>query len=90
MEDEDIGDLAKLLGEVAVLRLLVESMLSALPDEEQGVALVKYSKACERLIADMLGVAPREALVTTVQRATSWQAERLRSLGLEVPDLLAD
>lgn len=67
--------------ELAALRLLVEAMVSALPAGERHVALLRYSKLSERLIADLLGSEASEAVRASVEQALDRQAVRLSAMG---------
>lgn len=85
MEKELRGQALHTHCEMAVLRLLVESIVTALPVGTQDEALRHYSESFERTIADLLAGTGREELLSAMERAKQWQDRRLESLGHYIP-----
>lgn len=72
-------------GELVILRLLVESMLTSLQPDQLIRAVDSFHAATERLTVDVLGGTARDELLAALQRAVAWQWYRLDNLDVPLP-----
>lgn len=86
MEKELRGQALHTHCEMAVLRLLVEAVITAMPLEAQENAAQAFAQNCERVTADLLASSGRDELLAAMKRAMGWQRRRLASLDLYLPD----
>lgn len=91
MKGEELKfELPRTHAELAALRMLVESMLMALPPDIRADALQRFSNQCARLTSDLQSAEMKDALVNVMEVAIAQQMRRFARSGLEVPQPAGD
>lgn len=73
------------LAQLATLRMLVESIISAMPLGMQHDTSVCFAAQCEQCMAGLLGGTSRDALPEAMQAAIALQWQRLAPFGMVPP-----
>lgn len=76
-------ELGKTHVEMAVLRMLVESMLTALPPDIRDDVALRFSNQCARLLDELTRAKRRAWLLQTTEVAVAQQMRRLAAAGIE-------
>ena len=86
MERDVLTEEQKLLGEIAILRILVESLMACLDPHLVDEVLLQYRATCERLQGQLLGTEASDAALRSVDRAIEQMANRLKDGGIAPPE----
>lgn len=76
--------------EMAVLRVLVETMLSTIDDDVRVDVVIAFRDACEELKASLLASPLSDLVLQRLDRAIAVQQDRLVHLRLAAPSLFGD
>lgn len=72
-------DLMHTHAEMAVLRMLVETLITNLPPEVHSYLLEAFQEQCDRCMAELIGSTGSDNLIVAMERAIPMQLVRLRA-----------